>query len=149
MRALWSARSTPAGLACPLPALKTRLAAREMAPGDVLVVLATDPEAPSTWRPSPATGLRVRARREPDGWRLRCSSLTAKPPRRGSPAPSRPRAERRTACTPPKKRLRAPEGATSRRAAAHAGLGVDHPRLDVQPRRVDRVADVHADGRGR
>ena len=34
------------GLACPLPALKARLAARDLAPGDVLVVLATDPEAP-------------------------------------------------------------------------------------------------------
>jgi tRNA 2-thiouridine synthesizing protein A len=34
------------GLACPLPALKARLAVRELAPGDALIVLATDPEAP-------------------------------------------------------------------------------------------------------
>ncbi len=34
------------GLACPLPALKARLAVAGLQPGDVLVVLATDPEAP-------------------------------------------------------------------------------------------------------
>ena len=34
------------GLLCPLPALKARLAVRGLAAGDVLVVLATDPEAP-------------------------------------------------------------------------------------------------------
>ncbi len=35
------------GLACPLPALKARLAARDLVgAGDTLVVLATDPEAP-------------------------------------------------------------------------------------------------------
>ena len=34
------------GLACPLPALKARAALEGLAPGDVLVVLATDPEAP-------------------------------------------------------------------------------------------------------
>ena len=34
------------GLACPLPAIKTRAALRDAPPGAVLVVLATDPEAP-------------------------------------------------------------------------------------------------------
>ena len=34
------------GLACPLPALKARAALAQLAPGEVLVVLATDPEAP-------------------------------------------------------------------------------------------------------
>jgi len=34
------------GLACPLPAIKARAALAALAPGDTLVVLATDPEAP-------------------------------------------------------------------------------------------------------
>jgi tRNA 2-thiouridine synthesizing protein A len=34
------------GLLCPLPALKARRALADLAPGEVLVVLATDPEAP-------------------------------------------------------------------------------------------------------
>lgn len=34
------------GLACPLPALKARRALATLGAGDVLVVLATDPEAP-------------------------------------------------------------------------------------------------------
>ena len=34
------------GLLCPLPALKARRALAALAPGEVLVVLATDPEAP-------------------------------------------------------------------------------------------------------
>jgi tRNA 2-thiouridine synthesizing protein A len=34
------------GLACPLPAVKARLALARVPPGAALVVLATDPEAP-------------------------------------------------------------------------------------------------------
>ena len=34
------------GLACPLPALKAAAALAGLRPGDILVVLATDPEAP-------------------------------------------------------------------------------------------------------
>ena len=34
------------GLSCPLPLLKARQALATMAPGETLVVLATDPEAP-------------------------------------------------------------------------------------------------------
>jgi len=34
------------GLLCPLPAIRARAALSELATGDVLVVLATDPEAP-------------------------------------------------------------------------------------------------------
>jgi tRNA 2-thiouridine synthesizing protein A len=34
------------GLACPLPAIKARRALADLAPGETLVVLATDPEAP-------------------------------------------------------------------------------------------------------
>lgn len=63
------------GLACPLPAIRARAALRELAPGDALVVLATDPEAPVdlgalaadgghafTAEPTPGAG---------SGWRLR------------------------------------------------------------------------------
>jgi tRNA 2-thiouridine synthesizing protein A len=61
------------GLACPVPALKTRTALGELAPGDVLVVLATDPEAPVDVGALAARGGHgFEARREPDGsWRLR------------------------------------------------------------------------------
>jgi tRNA 2-thiouridine synthesizing protein A len=34
------------GLACPLPLVKAKLAMETLAPGESLVVLATDPEAP-------------------------------------------------------------------------------------------------------
>jgi tRNA 2-thiouridine synthesizing protein A len=34
------------GLVCPLPLVKTKLAFESLAPGDTLLVLATDPEAP-------------------------------------------------------------------------------------------------------
>jgi tRNA 2-thiouridine synthesizing protein A len=34
------------GLACPIPALRARIALRSVPPGGTLVVLATDPEAP-------------------------------------------------------------------------------------------------------
>ena len=34
------------GLLCPLPLVMTKLALEELAPGETVVVLATDPEAP-------------------------------------------------------------------------------------------------------
>ena len=34
------------GLACPLPAIKAKAALAALAPGETLIVLATDPEAP-------------------------------------------------------------------------------------------------------
>jgi tRNA 2-thiouridine synthesizing protein A len=34
------------GLRCPIPLIRTRAALADLAPGDALVVLATDPEAP-------------------------------------------------------------------------------------------------------
>ena len=34
------------GLACPLPAIKARAALAALPPGETLIVLATDPEAP-------------------------------------------------------------------------------------------------------
>ena len=60
------------GLACPLPALKARLAVRGLARGDVLVVLATDPEAPIDVAAVAAdAGCAFDAIREGDAWRLR------------------------------------------------------------------------------
>ena len=60
------------GLVCPLPALKARLAVRDLAPGDVLVVLATDPEAPIDVAAVAAdAGCAFDAAREGGAWRLR------------------------------------------------------------------------------
>ncbi len=59
------------GLLCPLPALKAGRALAGLAPGEVLVVLATDPEAPvdvGALAASGGHGLVVE--READGWRL-------------------------------------------------------------------------------
>ena len=59
------------GLLCPLPALKARRALAVLAPGEMLVVLATDPEAPvdvGRWRRPGGHGFVVE--READGWRL-------------------------------------------------------------------------------
>ena len=59
------------GLACPLPALKARRALAGVAPGDTLVVLATDPEAPVDVGAVAAEGGHgFRAERDGDGWRL-------------------------------------------------------------------------------
>ena len=38
------------GLSCPLPVLKAQKRLRELAPGDRLVVTATDPKAPGDFR---------------------------------------------------------------------------------------------------
>jgi tRNA 2-thiouridine synthesizing protein A len=61
------------GLACPLPALKARAALAGLASGDVLVVLATDPEAPvDIGALAAGDGHAFEAQREPGGvWRLR------------------------------------------------------------------------------
>ena len=61
------------GLACPLPALKARAALTTLPPGDALVVLATDPEAPVDLGALAAETERpFRAARDPGGpWRLR------------------------------------------------------------------------------
>ena len=61
------------GLACPLPTLKARAALAELAPGDALTVLATDPEAPVDIGALAADGGHDFAA-APDGdggWRLR------------------------------------------------------------------------------
>jgi tRNA 2-thiouridine synthesizing protein A len=59
------------GLMCPLPALRARAALVALAPGDVLVVLATDPEAPVDIGALAAEGGHgLRSREGPDGWRF-------------------------------------------------------------------------------
>lgn len=59
------------GLACPLPLIKAREALAGLRPGDVLVVLATDPEAPIDLAALAADhGLRLTTGREVDHWRL-------------------------------------------------------------------------------
>ena len=59
------------GLACPLPAVKARAALAALPPGDTLVVLATDPEAPVDIGALAADGGHgFSAEREAAGWRL-------------------------------------------------------------------------------
>ena len=66
------------GLSCPLPLIKARAALPGLAPGDELVVLATDREAPIDLAALAADhGLRLTTRLEVDHWRL---VLTPAPP---------------------------------------------------------------------
>ena len=59
------------GLLCPLPLIKARVALAGLGPGDELVVLATDPEAPIDLAALAADhGLRLTSCREVDHWRL-------------------------------------------------------------------------------
>jgi tRNA 2-thiouridine synthesizing protein A len=59
------------GLNCPLPLIKARAALTALAPGDVLVVLATDPEAPIDIAALAADGGHaLDTERAPDHWRL-------------------------------------------------------------------------------
>ena len=59
------------GLSCPLPLIKAREALAGLRPGDELVVLATDPEAPIDLAALAADhGLRLTTVREVDHWRL-------------------------------------------------------------------------------
>jgi tRNA 2-thiouridine synthesizing protein A len=59
------------GLACPLPAVKARAALAALAPGETLVVLATDPEAPVDIGALAADGGHAfSAGREGAAWRL-------------------------------------------------------------------------------
>jgi tRNA 2-thiouridine synthesizing protein A len=55
------------GLLCPLPALKARRALAALAPGETLVVLATDPEAPVDVG---ALAADARVEREDGAWRI-------------------------------------------------------------------------------
>jgi tRNA 2-thiouridine synthesizing protein A len=66
------------GLACPLPAVKARLALARVGAGESLVVLATDPEAPIDVAAVAAeAGCAFSAAREGPGWRL----VLRRPPR--------------------------------------------------------------------
>jgi tRNA 2-thiouridine synthesizing protein A len=59
------------GLACPLPLVKARAALAADPQLEVLVVLATDPEAPIDLAALAAdTGRRFQSHREPGHWRL-------------------------------------------------------------------------------
>ena len=59
------------GLACPLPAIKAGAALAALAPGETLVVLATDPEAPVDIGALAADGGHAfTAEREGSAWRL-------------------------------------------------------------------------------
>ena len=59
------------GLSCPLPLVKARAALAGLGPGDTLVVLATDPEAPIDLAALAADhGLRFTTTREAAHWRL-------------------------------------------------------------------------------
>jgi tRNA 2-thiouridine synthesizing protein A len=67
------------GLSCPLPLLKARQALASLAPGETLVVLATDPEAPIDLAALAADeGHAFERARDGPGWRL---TLTKAPPR--------------------------------------------------------------------
>ena len=71
------------GLSCPIPLIKARAATEAMAPGDVLVVLATDPEAPIDLAAMAADhGHRLETAREQDHWRLTLMLGSAARPRR-------------------------------------------------------------------
>jgi len=66
------------GLSCPLPLLKARQALAGMQPGETLVVLATDPEAPIDLAALAADeGHAFERERDAGGWRL---TLTKAPP---------------------------------------------------------------------
>ena len=59
------------GLACPLPAVKARVALAAVPPGGALVVLATDPEAPIDVSAVAAdAGCVFTRERDGAGWRL-------------------------------------------------------------------------------
>ncbi|MBL9034368.1 MAG: sulfurtransferase TusA family protein [Rhodospirillaceae bacterium] len=56
------------GMKCPLPVLKARKLMKELAPGDILEVQATDPGAPGDFRHfCETTGHRLRESGEADG----------------------------------------------------------------------------------
>ena len=75
---VWSAPSTPAGSPARCPLVKARAALAELGPDDVLVVLATDPEAPIDLAALAADrGRAFAAEREADHWRLVLSGARA------------------------------------------------------------------------
>jgi tRNA 2-thiouridine synthesizing protein A len=76
------------GLACPLPAIKARAALAALPPGETLIVLATDPEAPvDIGALASDAGRAFRAEREGAAWRLTLAEASGQP----HPAPRRTR----------------------------------------------------------
>jgi len=70
------------GLSCPAPLLKARQRLAGMAPGETLVVLATDPEAPIDLAALAADEGHAFAREQDAGvWRLTLVKAPAPPPR--------------------------------------------------------------------
>jgi tRNA 2-thiouridine synthesizing protein A len=70
------------GLNCPLPLIRARAELAGMAPGDVLVVLATDPEAPIDLAGLAADhGHALATRQEPGYWRIALTKRGERPPR--------------------------------------------------------------------
>jgi tRNA 2-thiouridine synthesizing protein A len=66
------------GLRCPLPLLRARAELPALAPGDVLVVLATDPEAPIDLAAlAEDERLEFAAAAEGDGWRIELRRRTS------------------------------------------------------------------------
>jgi tRNA 2-thiouridine synthesizing protein A len=62
------------GLACPLPAVKARVALARIPPGAALIVLATDPEAPIDVAAVAAdAGCTFEVERDGGAWRMRLS----------------------------------------------------------------------------
>ena len=79
------------GLSCPVPLVKAQTAAAAMAAGDVLVVLATDPEAPIDLAAMAADhGHRLETTREQDHWRLTLVLSAARPRRTHAAEPGEP-----------------------------------------------------------
>jgi tRNA 2-thiouridine synthesizing protein A len=59
------------GLRCPIPLIRARAELRTVAPGDVLVVLATDPEAPIDLAAlAEDEGHELSVREDAAGWRI-------------------------------------------------------------------------------
>ena len=59
------------GTRCPIPFVMAKVALEELGPGDRLVVLATDPEAPVDLGALAAdNGRALECSREPDCWRI-------------------------------------------------------------------------------
>ena len=68
------------GLNCPLPLVKARTALAALGPGDILVVLATDPEAPIDLAALAADhGHALDTRREAACWRLAITKGATRP----------------------------------------------------------------------
>jgi tRNA 2-thiouridine synthesizing protein A len=76
------------GLHCPVPLIRARAALAKMTPGEELVVLATDPEAPIDLAALAADeGHALETRREPHHWRLAITKGSVRPRRTHTAGP--------------------------------------------------------------